>query len=58
MINLILREFDRKPSMFESCIRKKFSRLFTGKNEIALEDKIPSFEDLNRKFPDIDELGV
>ncbi len=37
---------------------KKFSRLFTGENEIVLEDRIPSFEELNRKFQDIAELGV
>lgn len=44
--------------MIESYIRKKFSRLFTKENEIALEDRIPSYEELNRKFQDIDELGV
>jgi coproporphyrinogen III oxidase-like Fe-S oxidoreductase len=44
--------------MLESYIRKKFSRLLTGKTEIALENKIPSLEELNRKFQDIDELGI
>ncbi len=44
--------------MVESLIRKKFSRLFTGKTELIFEDKIPSFNELNRKFQDIDELGV
>ena len=44
--------------MFENYFRKKFSRLFTGENEIALENRIPSFEELNRKFQDIDELGI
>ncbi len=44
--------------MFESFIRKKFSGLITGENEIVLKDRIPSFEELNRKFQDIDELGV
>jgi oxygen-independent coproporphyrinogen-3 oxidase len=44
--------------MVESLIRKKFSRLITGKNEIILKDRIPSFEEINRKFQDINELGV
>ena len=44
--------------MIENFIRKKFSKLLTGKNEIALEDKIPSLEVLNGKFQNIDELGV
>jgi oxygen-independent coproporphyrinogen-3 oxidase len=44
--------------MFESIIRKKFSRILTGESEIALENSVPSYEELNRKFQDIDELGV
>jgi oxygen-independent coproporphyrinogen-3 oxidase len=44
--------------MVESLIRKKFSRLITGKNEIILKDRIPSFEEINRKFQNINELGV
>jgi len=44
--------------IFESFIRKKFSRLFTGKNEIALKNRIPSSKELKRKFQDIDELGL
>ncbi|MGB7054732.1 MAG: radical SAM protein [bacterium] len=44
--------------MIESYIRKNFGRLFTKENEIALEDRIPSYEGLNRKFQDIDELGI
>ena len=44
--------------MFEHFIRNKCSRLFTGKHEIALEDRIPSFQELHRKFQDIDEFGV
>jgi oxygen-independent coproporphyrinogen-3 oxidase len=44
--------------MLESYVRRKFSRLLTGKNEIALENKIPSSKDLNRKFQDINELGI
>ncbi len=44
--------------MLESYVRKKLSRLFTGESEIELKDRIPSFEELNRKFQDIDELGL
>jgi coproporphyrinogen III oxidase-like Fe-S oxidoreductase len=44
--------------MIESYIRKNFGRLFTKENEIALEDRIPSYEELTRKFQDIDELGI
>ncbi len=44
--------------MLESYFRRKFSRLLTGKNEIALENKIPSVEKLKRKFQDIDESGI
>ena len=44
--------------MFEHYIRKKFSRFITRETEIALENRIPSFEELNRKFQAIDELGV
>jgi len=44
--------------MVESYIRRKFSKLFTGENEIALKNRIPSFEELNQKFQDIDELGI
>jgi oxygen-independent coproporphyrinogen-3 oxidase len=44
--------------MIESYIRKNFGRLFTKENEIALEDRIPSYEELNRKFQDINELGI
>ena len=44
--------------MVERYIRNKFSQLLTGKSEIALEDKIPSFEDLIQKFQEIDESGI
>ena len=44
--------------MLESYVRRKFSMLFTGESEIELKDRIPSFEELNRKFRDIDELGI
>jgi len=44
--------------MPENYIRKQFSKLFTGENEIALKDSIPSSDELNRKFQDIDELGI
>jgi len=44
--------------MLESFIRKNFSRLLTKEKEIALENRIPSFEDLSGRFQDIDELGI
>lgn len=44
--------------MLESYIRKNLSRLFTSKKEIALEAKIPSLQELSRKFQEIDELGI
>ena len=44
--------------MLENYIRGKFSKLLIGESEIALKNSIPSFEELNRKFQDIDELGI
>jgi len=44
--------------MLEGSIRKNLRRLLTRENEIALEDRIPSLEELSRKFQDIDELGI
>lgn len=44
--------------MLESYLRRKFSSLITGKKEIAFENKIPSVEELNRKFQDINESGI
>jgi len=44
--------------MPESFFRKKLSRLFTGANEIALVNRIPSLEQLCNKFRDIAELGI
>lgn len=44
--------------MLGSYIRNKFSRIFTGEKKIALEDNIPSPEELSRKFQNIDELGI
>jgi coproporphyrinogen III oxidase-like Fe-S oxidoreductase len=44
--------------MIEDYIRKKSSRLFTGENEIVLQDRIPSCDELRRKFREIDELGI
>ena len=44
--------------MIEDYIRKKSSRFFTGENEIILEDRIPSYDELRRKFREIDELGI
>jgi len=42
----------------ENYIRNRFSRIFTGESEIALENKIPSDEDLRKKFQDIKEAGL
>jgi coproporphyrinogen III oxidase-like Fe-S oxidoreductase len=44
--------------MIESYFRKKFARIFTGKNKIALIDKKPSSQELAIKFHTIDELGL
>jgi coproporphyrinogen III oxidase-like Fe-S oxidoreductase len=44
--------------MLESFIGKNFSRLLIKEKVIALENKIPSLEDLSRRFRHIDELGI
>lgn len=44
--------------MIESYLRRKLSRLFTGENKIEFKNEIPSPEKLNRKFKDINELGI
>ena len=44
--------------MVSDFIRKKISRYFTGQNEIAFRDNIPSSRLLTEKFSDIDELGI
>jgi oxygen-independent coproporphyrinogen-3 oxidase len=44
--------------MFEGFIRKNASRLFMRESQIVLQRKIPSREELERKFKDIDELGI
>jgi coproporphyrinogen III oxidase-like Fe-S oxidoreductase len=44
--------------MLESYLRKKFSRLFTVRKEISLENKIPSSEELSLKFQNIETFGL
>jgi len=44
--------------MLEDYIRKKSNQLFTGHNEIRLSDQVPSCDELNSKFQEIDELGL
>ena len=44
--------------MFEGFVRKNATRLFMKKSQIALQQRIPSREELERKFEDIDELGI
>ncbi|MBN1550970.1 radical SAM protein [bacterium] len=44
--------------MIQDYIRKQSCRLFTGKYDIALEDRAPTCDDLSRRFQQIDELGI
>ena len=44
--------------MIEEFIRRKFSRFFTNRDEIALNNNIPHLSDLKRKFRNIDHLGI
>ena len=44
--------------MFEGFIRKNATRLFMRKSQIALQQRFPLREELERKFEDIDELGI
>jgi len=44
--------------MIEDFLRTNLRRLLTKEKDLALEDKIPSLEDLGRKFQDIDEFGL
>ncbi len=44
--------------MIEDFLRKKISRVFTGLDNVTLESRIPSFEELSGKFQDIHELGL
>ncbi len=45
------------PSL-ENFLRTGLRRLLTGEKEFALEARIPSFEELNKKFEDIKEFGL
>ena len=44
--------------MIEDFLRTNLRRLLTKEKDLALEDKIPSLEDLGGKFQDIDEFGL
>lgn len=44
--------------MLATLVRKRLSRALTGDREIALKNKIPSREELHRRFEDIEELGI
>ena len=44
--------------MFDNYIRKKISKMFTGESDIALQSRTPSHEKLNKKFQNIDEMGI
>ncbi|MCF7913240.1 MAG: hypothetical protein K9M99_11970 [Candidatus Cloacimonetes bacterium] len=44
--------------MIEKFIRTYFSRIFTGENQIALENNIPSNQELSHKFQELDEIGL
>ena len=44
--------------MIDNYLRKKVSRIFTGVDELALEARIPSCDELIVKFQDIHELGI
>jgi len=44
--------------MIEDFLRTKLRKLFTKEKALALEDRVPSLEELGRKFQDIDEFGL
>ena len=44
--------------MFEDYIRSKSIRLISGEKNILLKNSVPTYDELNRKFQDIDELGI
>ncbi len=44
--------------MINNYLRKKISRRFTGVDQVALEARIPSSDELTVKFQDIHELGI
>jgi coproporphyrinogen III oxidase-like Fe-S oxidoreductase len=39
-------------------LRKRISRTFTGLEEVVLESRVPSYEELCGKFRDIHEMGL
>jgi coproporphyrinogen III oxidase-like Fe-S oxidoreductase len=44
--------------MIENFLREKISRVFTGSDNVTLESRSPSFEELSGKFREIQELGL
>jgi len=44
--------------MLGTLVRSRLRRALTGEAEIALEDRIPSREELRRRYEEIDELGI
>lgn len=44
--------------MLEDFLRTRLRRLLTKEKDLALEDRIPSLEELSKKFEDIDEFGI
>ncbi|MCF7920161.1 MAG: radical SAM protein [Candidatus Cloacimonetes bacterium] len=44
--------------MLENYIRRSCSRIFTGEQEIALKNEVPSLAELHEKFQDIEETGI
>jgi coproporphyrinogen III oxidase-like Fe-S oxidoreductase len=44
--------------MIEDYIRKPSSRFLTGEDAIVLKNRVPSYDELRRKFREIDEVGI
>ena len=44
--------------MVQAYVRRCVRRLLTGEKGVALENRVPSREELRDKFEDIDELGL
>ena len=44
--------------MIDNYLRKKISRVFTGLDNVTLDHRIPSRDELSAKFQDIHELGI
>ncbi len=44
--------------MLDNFVRKRLSKALTGQAEITLRNRLPTHEELSRRFDDIEELGI